>query len=161
MSRIKETSLPGVGVQKEFITEKGRRMGVVHHHSGRLEMFVCSREDPDAATLTVRLDDDDAQALGEALGVPQVFTSEEPPKYEVEGLVFEWIEVEEGSAADGKTIGDLKIRTLTGSSVVAVLRPEESTPSPGPDFGLEVGDTLVVAGTLDGIEAVSSLVRGS
>ncbi len=160
MSRIKETSLPGVGVQYEFTTSKGRRMGVVHHHSGRREMFLCSPDDPDSAALTVGLDDEDAFALGEALDVLQIVESVSPAKYEVEGLVFEWIPITEESPASGKTIGDMRLRTLTGSSVVAVLRQGGSTPAPGPEFGLIAGDTLVVAGTPDGIDAVIDLVDG-
>lgn len=121
---------------------------------------MCSPDDPDAATLTVRLDEEDAFALGEALDVPQVVESVSPAMYEVEGLVFEWIPITDESPADGKTIGDLRIRTETGSNVVAVLRESGPTPAPGPDFRLGVGDTLVVAGTREGIEAISGLVDG-
>ena len=34
-----------------------------------------------------------------------------------------------------------------GSSIVAVLRGANAIPSPGPDFRLAAGDTLIVIGT--------------
>jgi TrkA domain protein len=53
------------------------------------------------------------------------------------------------------------VRSRTGVSIVAVIRDETAFPAPGPDFGLEADDTLVVVGTAGGIEAVGELLRRS
>ena len=41
-------------------------------------------------------------------------------------------------------LGDTRMRTETGASIVAVLRRAEAIPSPAPDFRLAGGDTLIV-----------------
>jgi K+/H+ antiporter YhaU regulatory subunit KhtT len=34
MAKVKETTLPGVGVRHEFVTHGGDRMGTITHRSG-------------------------------------------------------------------------------------------------------------------------------
>lgn len=159
MGRLEETRLPGIGVRLEFFTEEGRRMGVVRHNAGRREVFVCEPHDPDMTQVAVHLSEDDARSLAQALGVPTVTESGEERPYEVEGLVFDWLDVSAGSPLVGRTIGEEHIRTRTGASVVAVLRHPASIPAPDPDLRLEAGDTLVVAGTSEGVAAVRELIR--
>jgi TrkA domain protein len=59
----------------------------------------------------------------------------------------------------GKTIGDTRARTRTGVSIVAVLRGDRAFPAPGPGFGLEPGDTILVVGTPRGIEELAVILR--
>ena len=159
MGHIDETRLPGIGHKVEFVTEDGRRMGVVQRHGGRRELFMCDRHDPDSAKMSVKLTEDDAHSLVDAIGVVSVAEEAGPRSYQVEGLVFEWIDVPPDAPVVGHTIGQERIRTRTGASVVAVLRASGSVPAPEPGFTVEAGDTLVVAGTPDGIAAVRSLLR--
>jgi TrkA domain protein len=42
---------------------------------------------------------------------------------------------------------------------VAVIRGDKAVPAPGPDLGLEAGDTLLVVGTPRGIEELSVILR--
>ncbi len=161
MGHLDETKLPGIGQRVEFVTEEGRRMGVVQHHSGRREVFVCGPDDPDATQVTVQLSEDDAHSLVESLGVLSIDEVATERTYEVEGLVFEWLDVRDGSAAVGRSIADMAIRTHTGASIVAVLRPTGSVPAPEPEFVMEAGDTLVVAGTNEGIDAVRTLLTAT
>lgn len=159
MGHLDETQLPGIGQRVEFITDEGRRVGVVQHHTGRREVFVCSPDDPDRTQLTLRLSEDEAHSLVESLGVLYVDEKVGQRTYEVEGLIFEWLVVKEGSAMVGHSIADLAIRTRTGASIVAVLRASGPVPAPEPHFVIAVDDTLVVAGTADGIAAVSALLE--
>ncbi len=159
MPRIEETSLPGVGVRYQFYAEDGRRIGVVHHRTGRRELFVCSPDDPDAAVVNVSLSDDESHALSEALGGSRVIESLTHLQQQVEGLAIDWVPVDPSSPYVGKTIGDARIRTRTGVSVVAVIRGEKAHPAPGPDFRLEAEDTLVVVGTPEGIEQVEKILQ--
>lgn len=159
MGHIDETALPGIGMRLEFITEDGRRMGVIQHHGGRREVFVCQPEDPDSTQWGLKLSEDDAHSLVDALGVISIAEEVGRRTYDVEGLVFEWLDVEPNSPAVGRSIGQLRIRTRTGASIVAVLRPTGSVPAPDPALVLEAGDTLVAAGTATGIDAVRTLLR--
>lgn len=161
MGHIDEIHLPGIGTRVEFVTGGGRRMGVVQHHGGRREVFVCQPEDPDSTQLSVQLSEDDAHSLVEALGVLSIVEDEGRREYEVEGLVFEWLDVDDDSSAVGHSIASLAIRTHTGASIVAVLRATGSVPAPEPEFVIESGDTLVVAGTAGGVEAVRGLLNSS
>jgi TrkA domain protein len=157
MSQIEEIPLPGDGVRIDFITEDGQRVGVVHHRGGRREVFVCPRDDPDTVLVTMELTDDDAHTLAEVLGVSPVIEAMSQVQ-QVEGLAMDWLPVHADSPYAGKTIGDGRIRTRTGVSVVAVIRDTVHFPSPGPEFVFEPEDVVVVVGTIDGIEAVKSIL---
>jgi len=158
VAHMDETPLPGIGTRVEFVTEEGRRMGVVQHHGGRREIFLCPPGDPDSTQFSVKLTEDDAHGLVDALGVVSVSEDTHRRTYDVAGLVFEWLDVEEDSPVVGRSIGELRVRTRTGASIVAVMRPKGSVPAPEPGFAIEAGDTLVVAGTAAGVEAVRALL---
>lgn len=160
MPRIEETSLPGVGLRFDFTAEDGNRIGVVHHRAGRKELFVCTAEDPDAAVVSLSLSDDDSHALSEALGGSTVIANLNDLQQRIEGLAIDWLSVDTGTPYAGKTIGDARIRTRTGVSVVAVIRGDQPHPAPGPDFLIEASDTLVVVGTPEGIRSVNEILTG-
>jgi TrkA domain protein len=68
MAEITETQLPGVGVRREFLTERGARVGVVRYRDGRRELVLFDETDPDECRASVTLSDDDASALADLLG---------------------------------------------------------------------------------------------
>lgn len=158
MPKIEETSLPGVGLRLDFTAEDGSRIGVVHHRTGRKELFVCTAEDPDAAVVSLNLSDGDSHALSEALGGSTVIENLMDLQQQIEGLAIDWLSVDAETPYAGKTIGDARIRTRTGVSVVAVIRGDQAHPAPGPDFRVETSDTLVVVGTPEGIKSVSEIL---
>lgn len=158
MPKIEETPLPGVGMRHDFTAEDGSRIGVVHHRTGRRELFFCSVEDPDAVTHSLNLSDDDSHALSEALGGSSVIENLSSLQQQIEGLAIDWLRVDEGTPYAGKSIGDARIRTRTGVSVVAVIRGEQAHPAPGPEFHIEAHDTLVVVGTPEGIKSVAEIL---
>lgn len=159
MAEIREVELPGVGVRYEFTTDAGRRIGVVAHRSGRREVFVADPHDPDAAIQSMELSAEDARTLGDLLGVSQVAREIAELQQDVEGLAIDWLPVDEDSPYVRRTIGDARIRTRTGVSVVAIIRGEEAIPAPGPETQLEAGDYLVVVGTARGVEEVVHLLH--
>lgn len=158
MPKIEETALPGVGIRHEFTSEDGHRIGVIHHRTGRRELFICEPVDPDSVTQSLNLSDDDSHALSEALGASSVVESLSGLQQQIEGLAIDWLSVAERTPYAGKTIGDARIRTRTGVSVVAVIRGDEAFPAPGPEFRIEADDTLVVVGTSEGIKAVNEIL---
>jgi TrkA domain protein len=156
--KIQETSLPGVGIRYEFLAEDGRRIGVVHHRTGRRELFVCPVDDPDTVAYNLNLSDDDTRTLTDALGGSQVVENLTHLQQQVEGLAIDWLTVGENTAYADKTIGEARIRTRTGVSVVAVIRGDTAHPAPGPAFHLVADDVLVVVGTPEGIESVTRIL---
>jgi TrkA domain protein len=158
LPRIEETSLPGVGLRLDFTADDGSRIGVIHHRTGRRELFVCAPEDPDAAVVSLDLSDEDSHALSEALGGSTVIEHLTHLQQRVEGLAIDWLSVDPGTPYASRTIGDARIRTRTGVSVVAVIRGDEAHPAPGPEFHVEASDTLVVVGTPDGIKTVREIL---
>ena len=68
MAEVTETQLPGVGVRYEFKTGDKDHVGVVHHHSGRREIVVYDRKDPDVARSVLELSADDSRTLSDLLG---------------------------------------------------------------------------------------------
>jgi TrkA domain protein len=157
---IRETTLPGVGLRHDFTTSSGRQLGVISHRTGRRDLVVYNRRDPDAAQEVVRLTAEESDALGELLGGSRVSVSERLAalQQQIEGLAIDWLPVVAGSPYAGGTIADTQARTRTGVSIVAVLHNGTATPAPTPDFRFQVGDTLVVVGTTGGIKALSRLL---
>src|SRR5918997_3214052 len=73
----------------------------------------------------------------------------------------EWVRLPESDKVTGKTIGELRIRSSTGASIVAVVRGEEVIPSPGPEVALRAGDLVGVLGTPDQQAVFRALMNGS
>ena len=61
----------------------------------------------------------------------------------------EWVTLPGGDTLAGKTIGELRVRSSTGASIVAVVRGEEVLPNPGPGLVLRAGDLVGILGTPD------------
>lgn len=160
MAEVTETQLPGVGVRYEFNTDDGEQVAVIHHHSGRRELVVYDRDDPDVARSLLRLDERDCRTLTDLLGATQVAEALGDTRQRIEGLSLDWIEVRPTSSLANRTIGDGRLRTQTGASIVAVIRGDSTEPAPGPDFVLIPGDVAVAVGTDDGLEQVRELLRG-
>ncbi|HEX2740992.1 MAG TPA: cation:proton antiporter [Rubrobacter sp.] len=84
-------------------------------------------------------------------------------------IEVEWVRLPEISSRDngdsdkdvffGRTIGDLRVRSETGASVLAVVRGEKVIPNPGADLRLEPGDAVGVLGTPEQRIAFRELMR--
>jgi TrkA domain protein len=158
MTEVRETKLPGLGIRYEFVTQRGNRLGVVHHRTGRRELLVYDPEDPESCRDVIALSEDDGHTLAELLGGSRV-AEELDRLQQVEGLAIDWLPLSAESPFAGRTIGDTRARTRTGTSIVAVLRGDQAHPAPEPDFELRGGDTLLVVGTPRGIEDLAVLLR--
>lgn len=157
---IFETPLPGIGVRYEFDTEIGRRLGVLVHRDGHRDMLVYCVDDADSCSETVRLSLAESASLVELLGGTKITERLSDLRHEVQGLSIEWVSLDDQSPLAGKTIGDGKIRTASGASVVAVLRGGESFPGPGPEFTLQAGDTALVIGSVEGVVTAHKIIAG-
>jgi TrkA domain protein len=154
---IQETNLPGVGLRHDFTTRAGRQLGVVTHRTGRRDLLVYDRDDPDACQEVIQLTDEEADALADLLGAARL-VEHLAGLQRIEGLAIDWLPIRPASPYAGRAIADTQARSRTGTSIVAILRDDRAIPAPTPDAGLEPGDTLVVVGTAKGIKELSKLL---
>ena len=156
---VKETLLPGVGLRYEFNNADGDRLSVIAHRKGDFEVFLCTTPaDPDKARKLFRLSEREADALAQILGAPRMVESYADLTKEVPGLSAGQVPVSPTSRYASRPLGDTKARTLTGASIVAIVRGDQVMASPGPDEVIEPHDVLVVIGTDDGIAGVRQLI---
>lgn len=155
-ARMSSTPLPGIGVRYDLTTREQRPLSVVAHRDGSRTLSAYRKDDPDACALSVRLTSGEAEALIDAL-MPQHHSPSLLSTTEL-GLVAERTELAAASHWNGRLLGDTRMRTETGVSIVAVLRRAEAIPSPGPEFRLAGGDTLIVIGTREGVEAAAVIL---
>ncbi|HZI18083.1 MAG TPA: cation:proton antiporter [Pyrinomonadaceae bacterium] len=64
------------------------------------------------------------------------------------------------AAAVGRTIGQLRLRTLTGVTVLAVTRDGRAELNPDADFRVEGGDNLVLFGSPEQIDRAIEVING-
>lgn len=68
--------------------------------------------------------------------------------------------VEDTNPNIGRSLRDLNIRALTGSTIIAVLRREETITNPPGTEKLKAGDTLVIYGTHNAVDKGITLLNG-
>ncbi|MER5600435.1 TrkA C-terminal domain-containing protein [Streptomyces sp. NPDC002265] len=154
--RLRATPLPGIGVQYDLVTREQRHLSVVAHRDGTRTVNMYRTDDPDSCAHSLRLTGAEAGTLIDALK-----PSHHSPNllYTTDlGLVAERIEIAAGSYWNGRLLGETRMRTETGASIVAVLRRSGATPSPAPDFRLAGGDTLIVIGTREGVDTAAAIL---
>jgi len=158
MTEVSETQLPGIGVRHEFTTSEGERLAVLAHRTGRREIAVYDRADPDACSTVLHLNVDDTRTLADLLGANPVSEAIAGVQ-RLEGLAIDWITIRPGSAQAGATIGAGELRTRTGSSIVALVRGDETLAAPGPEVVLQADDLVVAVGTPDGLRQLRELLE--
>lgn len=67
------------------------------------------------------------------------------------------VQINEGSRAAGKSLGELQLRRETGVTIIAVIRNNETTVNPGAEFIIRAEDSLVLLGESEKLEEA---VRG-
>ncbi|WP_267241516.1 TrkA C-terminal domain-containing protein [Streptomyces sp. PR69] len=154
--RLSRTPLPGIGVRYDLTTREHRRLSVVAHRDGGRILNAYHGDDPDECALSVKLTAGEAEALIDAL-MPSHHSPNLLSTTDL-GLVAERVELSSGSHWNGRLLGETRMRTETGVSIVAVLRRAGAVPSPGPDFRLAGGDILIVIGTREGAEAAAAIL---
>lgn len=160
MTEVQETRLPGVGLRHDLETRDGRRVGVITHAGGRRDFLVYSIDDPDACAQTVHLDEEEAHTLAEFLGGSRVARSIAEVEQTVDGVTIDWLLVTGSWSCAGHRLRDVKLREEAGVIVVAVIRDNETVPTPAADFEICVGDTIVVVGTAEAVSAAGAMLRG-
>ncbi|SFD61998.1 TrkA domain protein [Streptomyces aidingensis] len=154
--RMSTTPLPGIGVRYDFSTREHRHLSVIAHRDGSRTLNAYRADDPDACALALHLSETETASLIDAL-MPEHHNPGLLSTIDL-GLVAERIELGSASRWNGRLLGDTRMRTETGASVVAVLRRSGAVPSPAPDFRLAGGDVLIVIGTREGVDAAAAIL---
>ncbi|WP_063050145.1 cation:proton antiporter regulatory subunit [Nocardia arthritidis] len=152
------TALPGIGVRKDFEVRSGRRIGVVAHRDGDIDLIVSKLDDLDACAAQIPLTTDEAAVLANLLGAPQLVAKLNDDHRDLPGITTRQLPIGDDSPYDGRTLGETEMRTRTKVSIVAVMRAGQLHPSPGPDFTFTAGDLLVVVGTPEGLDAAAKIL---
>lgn len=71
----------------------------------------------------------------------------ETPQIGLDGASTQTIKLDETSPVIGKNLGELELRGRTGATVIAVVRDGETKISPGANYKLAEGDTVVLLGS--------------
>ncbi len=154
--RMSTTPLPGIGVLYDLTTREHRHLSVIAHRDGTRTVNVYRSDDPDACAQSLHLTGPEAASLIDALAPshhsPNLLSTTDL------GLLAERIQLSAVSYWNGRVLGETRMRTETGASIVAVLRRAQAIPSPTPDFRLAGGDTLIVIGTREGVEAAAEIL---
>jgi monovalent cation:H+ antiporter-2, CPA2 family len=78
----------------------------------------------------------------------------------LEAAKFEKVILLDGTTAVGRMLEELKLRSRTGASVVAIERGDELIVNPAPDVPLAAGDRVLILGTVDQVGAARELLEG-
>ncbi|MFB4317160.1 cation:proton antiporter regulatory subunit [Actinomadura sp. 21ATH] len=155
---VERTALPGIGLQHVLTTGRGRQIGIVSHRTGRKDLVIYDKHDPDSCVVTVKLTTEEANAIAELLGTGRVVERLNDLHRQVEGLKTEQFPITPGSPYAGRALSDTQARTRTGASIVAVVRDGHVLASPRPDFIFAENDIIVVVGTDEGTAAVAAIL---
>ncbi|AKF83963.1 transporter, CPA2 family [Myxococcus fulvus] len=71
------------------------------------------------------------------------------------------VRLEESSPGAGKTLAQVNLRGLTGATVLAIQRGEQSLSVPTAQEVLQVGDVLALTGTSEAVDAAKALLLGA
>jgi len=156
---VNETLLPGVGIRYEFVTATGDRMGLVTHRDGHVDVLAYDSGDPDECRQVMTLTLSEADTLAELLGAPRMVEKFAELTREIPGLISEQMRVPDASRFVERPLGDTRARTLTGCSIVAIVRHDDVVASPTPQEVLRAMDVLVVIGTSEGISQLRTLIE--
>lgn len=131
--------LPGVGTRIDVTDAFGRPVQVVRRKSGAVEIH-------GGTGGTVELDAAAAETVGAFLAGHYLVDAGAAQRLAdaVGGLRFDWVRLEAGDHAVGRSIAALGIRRRTGVSIVAILRRPAPLVDPDPTVALQPGDELVV-----------------
>lgn len=131
---------------------------MVSLRDGERDLAFFDADDPDASTDSIALTDDEAAALADVLGASIQLSRLAGLSGSSLGLFIEEISLPTGSGFVGRPMGATKARTLTSSSIVAIVRGKDVISSPTPEVLFEHGDVLVAVGTRHGLDALAKLI---
>jgi len=77
----------------------------------------------------------------------------------LDGASTETVTLDDTSPVIGKNLGELDVRGLSGATVIAVIRGGETKISPGANYRLDSGDTVVLLGSPKKIARAVAIIQ--
>lgn len=158
MSVVRESDLIGIGKKFQIETEAGDNMVVVIHDDGRRELYRHDDDDNETRCVMTLSDEESRQLAGIIGGLSYKPKALETIEVALDDLRIEWYKVEATSDGVNKTIGELGVRQKTGASIIAAIKDSETKINPGPEYMIEPGSTLVIAGKAKHIKLLKELL---
>ena len=145
-------------MRQELSLGDDRTIAVVTRRDGGFDVAV---DAGDGAGVSVRLDEDEADAVAELLGSPKLVSRMAQMQREADDVLVEQLSIPRHSPFAGRALGDTRAQSRTHASIVAVMRGGSTQASPGPDFMLEAGDLVVAVGTREGLDQIAHILDGT
>ncbi|MDR1604423.1 MAG: cation:proton antiporter regulatory subunit [Gracilibacteraceae bacterium] len=162
MDFIKETDLPGIGHKFSVSPAGGGKIIIIVHDDGVREIYRYDENTADSEVEhIISLDDAEARKVAGILGgltyTPKAL---ETMRVDLKGLAIDWYKLAAPAPFIDASIGALGIRKNIGVSIIGIIRRDGgSLINPGPDAVLQDGDTIVMAGTREQINAFHAAAR--
>lgn len=147
--RIDRQDLPGVGVLHVFTTRAGQRVGVIQRRDGRRILAIYRDDDPQAVHRAATFDAQEAHDLVDLLHPVLTVEHIDPAP---NGPCVARLRVLAGSQAVGQAISSLD---TPDARIVAVIRDGTLTGRAHPSIPVRGGDTVIAAGTVEGINTMA------
>ncbi|MGF7185670.1 TrkA domain protein [Desulfitispora alkaliphila] len=159
--QVKATDLPGVGKKYTMETAEGQSFIIIIHHSGHRELYFMEECDDDEPCFSVDLNDEEARKIGAIMmGADYQPVVDEKMEIVRKNILIEWIKLKAEAPIANMKLGDAKIRSKTGATVIGIERNKEIIGSPEITELLLPGDILMVVGKKDQIKKFEQLCSG-
>lgn len=158
MSVVRESDLIGIGKKYQIETEAGDNMVVVIHDDGRRELYRHDDEENETHCVMTLSDEESRQVAGILGGLSYKPKALETIEVALDDLRIEWYKVVSANDGVNKSIGELDVRKKTGASIIAAIKDAETIINPGPEYIIEPGATLVIAGKAKNIKLLKEIL---
>jgi TrkA domain protein len=157
---VYESDLPGVGKKFEIELDDETTLIIVIHNTGKREVF--RRVGDEDSTKLFEISDQMARQVGTILegAYFQPIATDTTETMLDDDSLLEWVKTVEGAEIVGKSLAELDFRNVTGASIVAIRRDDDTKSNPGPDTVIEADDTLIILGTREACKHVETLASG-